>query len=344
MQVQTKYFAAPLNKASMTRSPDDGSLIVKGAFTSDRKDMLGDIITREATTKAIPAYKQWGNIRYMHQPKPVGKVTKIGEEDGLSWNEVEFKVMNKDAALEVEQGLLSALSVGILIDLDKVDFIEGGGLLIKEYLLSEISLVDHPANYDASLATKGISMEEYRMNKQGVLIAGEDSEEKNLDAPEVAQVEEEAQEPIEAVEDEKDITAEAEEIVEEEKDLDEAEEVEVADEVEPVEEIEEEKDLEVDEVVSEEIIEEEKELDEEVEPVAEAEVEAEEEVAETVVEVEASIDEEEAVIEEEVEEAVAEEEKSIDEAAETDEDKIERLEKQISEQMMVAIPLASIIQ
>jgi hypothetical protein len=140
---------------------EDGSLLVKGFFTSDQRDEVGDIITRNATVNAVPKYRQWGNIRYMHMNRPVGKVVRIGEDDGLAWNEVEIKVIDPQAIFEVEQGLLTALSVGILINLDDIDFLEDGGWVINEYLLAEISLVDHPANYDARLLelamqTKGL--------------------------------------------------------------------------------------------------------------------------------------------------------------------------------------------
>jgi hypothetical protein len=127
--------------------------LVRGNFTSDNLDEVGDIITREATVNAIPKYRQWGNIRYMHMPKPVATVTRIGEEDDLNWNEVEIKVIDPDAVFQVKNGLLKALSVGIIIrsfediTIDE----ETGGWIINSYDLAEISLVDHPANYDARL-------------------------------------------------------------------------------------------------------------------------------------------------------------------------------------------------
>jgi hypothetical protein len=124
---------------------------VRGFFTSDNRDEVGDIITRSATERALPLYRRWGNIRRMHLPEPVGKVTKIGSDDGLEWNEVEIKVIDPRAVFEVENGLLQALSVGILIKWEDIDMLEDGGWIINDYRLAEISLVDHPANYDAAL-------------------------------------------------------------------------------------------------------------------------------------------------------------------------------------------------
>ncbi len=146
---RTKVIGIPLAKTMQKQQ--DGTLIVRGYFTSDHRDEVGDTITRSATERAIPKFRQWGNIRRMHLPDPVGKVLRIGLEDGLEWNEVEIKVIDPKAVFEVENGLLPALSVGILLNLDDIEMMEDGGWMIHNYTLAEISLVDHPANYDARL-------------------------------------------------------------------------------------------------------------------------------------------------------------------------------------------------
>ena len=147
-ELRRKIIAVPLEK-EMTKRED--GLVVRGLFTSDSRDQVGDLITRSATERALPAYKQWGNIRRMHAPDPVARVIRIGAEDGLEWNEVEILVIDPKAIFEVENGLLQALSVGILVDYEDIDFLEDGGWIINNYTLAEISLVDHPANYDARL-------------------------------------------------------------------------------------------------------------------------------------------------------------------------------------------------
>lgn len=151
METRAKFFHMKLNDANREKSLDGKRLSVRGYFTSDQKDAVGDIITKDATIKAIPDYKQWGNIRYMHQPKPVGVVRAIGEEDGLEWNEVVFDITKQDVIEDVENGLLKALSVGILVDWKDINELQDGGWVINNYKLAEISLVDHPANYDARL-------------------------------------------------------------------------------------------------------------------------------------------------------------------------------------------------
>jgi len=106
--IKQKVFHAMLSK-SMEKT-EKASLLVRGYFTSDNKDEYGDIITRAATEAALPKYRQWMNIRLMHQPIPVGKVTRIGEADGLEWNELEIEVIDPHAVFLVENGLLPALS------------------------------------------------------------------------------------------------------------------------------------------------------------------------------------------------------------------------------------------
>jgi hypothetical protein len=148
--VINKTIGVPLNKEATSRTAMS-TLIVRGYFTSDKTDMHGDIITRGATERAIEQYRQWGNIRRMHAPDPVGKVRGIGEADGLEWNEVEIEVIDPKAIFEVENELLMALSIGAMILWDDITWMEDGGMLINDYLLGEISLVDHPANYDSYL-------------------------------------------------------------------------------------------------------------------------------------------------------------------------------------------------
>lgn len=148
-----------LTKAALSRS-EDGKILVRGYFTSDNKDMAGDLITRDATERALPAYREWGNIRLLHKAEPVGKITKIGVADGLEWNECEIKVIDPKAIFMVEEELVTALSVGILANFDDIDFSEDGGLIINDYILAEISLVDHPANYDAKLKDAGVVLDE----------------------------------------------------------------------------------------------------------------------------------------------------------------------------------------
>ena len=134
-----KHIGVPLEKSFETLT--DGSIIVPGFFTSDKLDEVGDVITKKATIAAVPKYRQWGNIRYMHMPKPVAKVLRIGKEDGLKWNEVEIHVLDPEAIFQVKNGLLKALSVGIIIrSWDDIDIDDStGGWISNNYDHGEMS-------------------------------------------------------------------------------------------------------------------------------------------------------------------------------------------------------------
>ena len=251
----TKYIGIPIEKGKEPRFTDDGYPIANGFFTSDNKDAMGDIITRGATERAIDEYRQWGNIRYMHQPKPVGKVIGIGKADGLKWNEVEFKIVDKDAQFEVEQGLLSALSIGAVIKWEDIELLEDGGFQINDYALAEISLVDHPANYDAVLkgadASEGLRtlIKEYGFGSvaEGMAALLDKEMEGNMPKDVNTELEKTEDEIVEE-------SAEETEVIEEQKDIEEETEEPAAEEANDVEmekELEEETD-EVEETTEEE--------------------------------------------------------------------------------------------
>jgi len=141
-----------------------GAELAKYYFTSDRRDEMEMTITRPATEDAIPRWK-WRNIRKMHQPEPIGKAIKIGEADGLEWNQMIARIVDPQSALLVREGVLGAASVGIEVlefeydpEVDIDDFwawLTGAGMIITKYNLIEISLVDHPGNYDAYMTEHG---------------------------------------------------------------------------------------------------------------------------------------------------------------------------------------------
>jgi hypothetical protein len=149
------YGTVEVNKA-MDGGPDSGDLFVRGFFTSDEQDEVGDIITKEATDKAIERWRQWGNIRTMHS-FPSGRVAKIGEADGLAWNELITIPVDENTRKLIEGGVLKAYSVGIIprvYDFNYAAMTDDAWfppLVIHEYDMIEISYVDHPANYSATI-------------------------------------------------------------------------------------------------------------------------------------------------------------------------------------------------
>ena len=360
LKYMTKYFdfdaqsVVALQKAA---DADDGQDVyeIKARFTDETPDSHGDIITRTGTTNALPDYREWRNIRYMHQPKAVGLAKHIGENDGaeLEWNEVIVKLVDKDTIHQVREGVLKGLSVGILFnpfDNKSCELTDDGGWVIKEYMLAEISVVDHPAHPNASVieASLGeVQNEKISTITQELkdairsatstadlvpLLKSLSSKKKEEDMPtlEEKEIVEEVVEEVEVVEEEEEVKveAEAEVVVEAEVEV----EAEVVEEVELVEEAEEvvaEVEAEVAPEVEPDVV---KEVEVEVvpEPVVEVEPIVEEEVvAEVVEEVEVIEVEEELEEVEEDElpsESNEEEEKSIKVSEDTLLIRLERIE------------------
>lgn len=146
------------------RVDDDGKMYFRSKFTSDNPDMIGDIITKNATERAAKEWRKWGNIRFQHDPnRPVGRMLRIGSEDDLEWNEMEGLISDEGVKQLVKDGVIRAMSVGIIpldfeiIEEEDVDYTISPlakesfwpAIQINDYLMVEVSLVDHPMNYDA---------------------------------------------------------------------------------------------------------------------------------------------------------------------------------------------------
>lgn len=157
-----KFLNAPMLSKSID---EEGNVIPRYRFTSESMDEGGDIIKREATEKAVEKWRKWRNIRLQHDPfKPVGKAVAIGEEDGLEWNEMDVRIDDPTVKplIEGDDPVLGAASVGIIVNDFEVnedeEAQERAGFwepwIITDYDLVEISLVDHPMNYDATLVSE----------------------------------------------------------------------------------------------------------------------------------------------------------------------------------------------
>ena len=353
LKYMTKYFdfdkvaVEALQKSSNTDGVPS-TYEIKARFTDDSPDSHGDIITREGTTNALPDYREWRNIRYMHEPKAVGLAKNIGENDGadLDWNEVIVKLVDKETIHQVQEGVLKGLSVGILFnpfDTNSCEFMEDGGWKIKEYLLAEISVVDHPAHPNASVIEASLSevgderqIQSFSKELKNAIRSAASTEElvpllKSLS------IEKEVN-----MEDQEKLQSEAEEEVleKEGRDWDKERassdvEEDVIEEEEKEEEAEAEEEAEED--AEEEIVpeaEEEAEAEVEAEPVDEEE-EAEELEVEPELEVEEEIEEEEE--EEELSELPEEEEEVSEEVAEEEEEEEQLPESNETEELSIKV-------
>jgi hypothetical protein len=129
---------------SKVEERDDGTLFVVGVASTEALDVQGEIVTAEAMKSAMPEFFKYGsgNLREMHQPMAAGTVEKAYIEDGKTM--IECIVVDPIAIKKVQTGVYKGFSIGgkALAKFEKT---------ITSLRLSEISLVDRPANPEATI-------------------------------------------------------------------------------------------------------------------------------------------------------------------------------------------------
>lgn len=125
---------------------DSDERLVYGYASTEATDSQGEIVRKEALEAALPAYMRFGNIREMHLPSAVG-VAKEATVDGTGlW--LKAKIVDDDAWRKVKEGVYKGFSIG-----GAVTGRDGGNpQIVTGVELTEISLVDRPANPDAVFA------------------------------------------------------------------------------------------------------------------------------------------------------------------------------------------------
>jgi phage head maturation protease len=122
---------------------DKDNRTVSGYASTPSKDSDGEIITLEAVKKALPDYMAWGNIREMHQLSAVGTAEEANiDKRGLY---LTAKIVDDEAWKKCQSGVYKGFSIGgrkLGKDGNKITAID----------MTEISVVDRPANSDCSFA------------------------------------------------------------------------------------------------------------------------------------------------------------------------------------------------
>jgi hypothetical protein len=139
------------------RKVDTEKRIVSGFATLDNEDLHGDVVTKEASSKAFSRFR--GNIRLMHQPIPAGKLVNFREEEYYDPKTEKFYTgIYVDAYVSegapdvwkmVLDGTLTGFSIGGNVVDASSEFVKDAGKtirFIKDYEMVELSLVDNPAN------------------------------------------------------------------------------------------------------------------------------------------------------------------------------------------------------
>ena len=119
---------------------NDDQRIVSGYASTPDLDSDGEIVSLEAMMKALPNYMQFPTIRRMHQLDPVGTTLSANiQDDGLF---ISAKIVDDDAWKKIKEGVYKGFSIGgrVVTQVKNV---------ITDLILTEISLVDVPANKQA---------------------------------------------------------------------------------------------------------------------------------------------------------------------------------------------------
>lgn len=125
---------------------DDGTLKVFGIASSGVRDDAGEIVTPDAMKGALPDYALYPAVREMHGPSAAGTMIEASvDADGFT--RVCAHVVDPVAIKKVKTKTYRGFSIGgRVLERDAKD-----RTIITAIKLSEISLVDRPANPEASI-------------------------------------------------------------------------------------------------------------------------------------------------------------------------------------------------
>jgi phage head maturation protease len=128
--------------AEITKIDRDRHMVF-GYASTEALDSQGEIVKREALEAALPDYMRFANIREMHQPSAVGVATEAElDARGLY---LAAKIVDPVAWEKVTSGVYKGFSIGGRV----VARDQAQKHVITGVTLSEISLVDRPANPEA---------------------------------------------------------------------------------------------------------------------------------------------------------------------------------------------------
>ncbi len=198
---QKSMFYVPFSKV------DHEQHMVWGVATDELPDVENDIVDYEATKRAVAEWAKWRNIREMHSPSAVGVAEEIILDDATKSLRIGVKVVDDGAWAKVKAGVYKGFSIGGKVMRAMTQKATEGDQWVRrivDYALTEISLVDRPANPRAVFTLikreGGNAMKEKRMKKV-------DNAEEVLD--EVQETIDEVNEAVEQIQEEIDAVQEA---------------------------------------------------------------------------------------------------------------------------------------
>lgn len=145
---------------------EDGTMLVSGVASSEAVDADGETITSGAMKAAMPDYMKFGAVREMHQPIAAGTALKCWVDDA-GVTHIDSKIVDPTTVMKIEEEVLKGFSVGGKVTsrdpLNKT--------IITGIRLTEISVVDRPANPEAIFKLAKIDGMEEIMNGNDCMAA-----------------------------------------------------------------------------------------------------------------------------------------------------------------------------
>lgn len=162
---------------------DQAKRTVSGFATLDNLDTQKDIVLSDASVRAFSRAR--GNIREMHQPLAVGRMVDFVEkeyydnEDNKVYRGIYVTARVSEGAEDTWKkcldGTLSGFSIGGEINKASNGFSKEAGMnvrFIEDYDLTELSLVDNPANQKANFDSIQKSVLSFTKSATGEVVAG----------------------------------------------------------------------------------------------------------------------------------------------------------------------------
>ena len=125
----------------------DGTVKVFGYASSEAVDSQGEVVKADAMRAAMPEYLKFGAVREMHKADAAGTAIEMEvKDDGRTW--FGAHVVDPIAVKKVETNVYKGFSIGGKVtERDSAD-----SKIITGLNLTEISLVDRPANPEATFS------------------------------------------------------------------------------------------------------------------------------------------------------------------------------------------------
>jgi phage head maturation protease len=132
----------------------DGTLYVEGIASSEAEDAAGEIIKASAMRDALPEYLKFPALREMHETWAAGRTVRA-EVLGDGTTHIAAKVVDAEAVKKVKERVYNGFSIGGSVTKRNAT----DSTIIEGLTLTEISLVDRPANPDCVMQLVKIQQE-----------------------------------------------------------------------------------------------------------------------------------------------------------------------------------------